>query len=403
MSVFMLNTTDTARQLREAYESNDTKKVEAAWEAAQQAVANQVQQSMAKDLREYQRTQDRQVLAQRGYRTLTAREEKWYQKVITALKGSTPKQSFIEIINSNDEEDIMPSTIFEDVFRNLEQEHPLLKNINMQPVGYLTKWIRNKRSAQTAVWGPITAAVEKEITGGLDVVDVKQNKLSCFAILELGMLDLGPIFLDRYIRACIGEAMACALEMAFVCGNGVNQPIGADRDLSSDYSPSTGWKQKTPVAVTSFAPAAYGALLSTLAKDEDGNSRSFSKVAIICNLTDYLTKIMPATTVMTAGGTYANNLFPFPTDVIVSNFVSDNKPLLGLMDEYTMYVGQSRRNNVIEYDDSVKFLEDQRVFKVVNYADGRASDNTCFILLDITNLDPAYITVYQMNQAVETA
>lgn len=403
MPVFMLTTRDTAQALKKAYESNDPKQVETAWENMQKAIANEVLQGVQEDIRQYQQTQDRQVLAQRGYRTLTAHEETWYQKVIDALKTTNPKQAFAEIINSDQEEDIMPSSIFEDVFRNLETEHPLLKCVNMQQVGYLTKWIRNKHTAQMAAWGAITATVEKEITSSLEVVDVKQNKLSCFAILELGMLDLGPVFLDKYIRTCMTEAMSAALEMAVLSGTGLNQPIGMDRDLGdASFNAATGWAKKAAVAVTGFAPAVYGALVAQLAKDANGNPRKFSKVALVCNLTDYLTKVMPATTVLNSAGAYVNNLFPFPTDVIVSNFVSDGEAVLGLPGEYTVYVGQSRRNNVIEYDDSVKFLEDQRVFKVVSYADGRATDNTCFLLLDISGLEPAYITVRQAD-AVETA
>lgn len=400
MSVFMLTTRETAHELNEAYQSGDPKRIETAWENMQAAIGNDVLQKMQKDVQAYQQTGDKQILAQRGFRTLTSKEETWYQRVIDAMKSTAPQQAFAAIIGSDAEDDIMPSTIYEDVFRQLEQDHPLLKLLNVQQTGYLTKWILNNHTAQTAVWGSITDAIAKEITSSLTVVDVKQNKLSCYAILELGMLDLGPVFLDRYVRACMMESMSAALEMAVITGTGIKMPVGMDRDLSdSSYNASTGWAQKTAEVVTSFAPAAYGPLVSKLTKDGNGKVRTFDKVVLICNLTEYLNKIMPATTILTVGGSYAKDLFPFPTDVVVSSFVPDGHAILGLPKEYTLMMGASTRSNVIEYDDSVRFLEDQRVFKIITYADGRAYDNTSFIYLDISGLESAYLPT----SPVETA
>ncbi|MCD8008440.1 MAG: phage major capsid protein, partial [Clostridiales bacterium] len=350
------------------------------------------------DIEQYKETQEENILKSRGYRKLTSKESAWYNKIIDVMRSSNPKQVFTEIIGSDDEDDIMPNTIIEDVFRNLAQEHPLLSKVRTQNVGYLTKWILNAHTAQTAAWGAITAAIEQEITSSLKVVDVKQNKLSCFVILEQGMADLGPTFLDNYIRTTMTEAMALALETAIVTGTGVSMPIGMDR-ITTTGSTTEGYTQKTAVAVTDFTPASYGTLLSAFAYDEDGKRRKFSKETLICNQSDYLTKIMPATTVLNSAGSYVNNLFPFPTEVIISDAVAEGQAVLGLMEEYILFIGRAARNNVIQYTDDYKFLEDQRVFKVVQYCDGRAYDNTSFQLLDISGLEPAYITVKSADAA----
>lgn len=403
MPVFLGNNADAARALREAYQSNDTQRIDQAWENMQAAIANNVLQSMQQDIAIYRETKDENVLMQRGYRTLTSKEEKWYGRVIDAMRSGNPKQAFVEILESDDEDDIMPSSIFEEVFRNLQQEHPLLKLLNVQQTGYLTKWILNRHKAQSAAWGTITAEIEKEITSSLDVVDIHQNKLSCFAVLELGMLDLGPTFFDTYIRTCMYEAMSAALEVAAISGTGLNMPIGMNRDLGSDsFNAATGWKQKTAIEVKDFTPANYGALVAKLTKDADGKPRKFSKVVMIINQTEYLTKIMPATTILNGAGVYVNNLFPFPTDIVVSEFVADGQAIMGITDEYFLAIGKSRRNNVIEYSDDYKFLEDQRVFKIVQYADGRAYDNTSFMLLDISNIQPAYLLVKHMDTPAAT-
>ncbi len=373
-----------------AMKSGDEKAIQSAWESFHNSIAAEVKA----DFEELQDTHDAAVLAQRGYRQLTSNETKWYQKVITALKSANPKQAFTAIIGSDNEEDLMPTTIIEDVYKNLKEEYPLLKAINFQHVGYITKWILNDHSAQNAVWGTITAEITKEITSSFKVVDINQNKLSAYAVIELGMLDLGPVFLDGYIRTVLAEAIMSGLELAIIGGSGKDEPIGLIKDIHEgvSYSSTTGYPDKALEVVKDFTPATYGALVAKMATTEAGKKRKFSKVALVCNMTDYLTKVMPATTVLNASGAYVNNLFPFATDVYVSNALDDGKAVMFLPEEYFLGMGGTK-NGVIEYSDEYKFLEDQRVFKIKQYGAGRAFDNTSALYLDISGLEPAYITV----------
>lgn len=387
------NKNECAKQLIEAIKSGDETAQQSAWENVMESIAGQVRA----DFEDLQESHDAAVLAQRGYRQLTSKERKWYEKVINALKSDEPKQAFTAIIGSDNEDDLMPTTIIEDVYKHLREEHPLLQAINFQYVGYTTKWILNDHAAQNAVWGKITEEIVKEITSSFKVVDVDQNKLSAYAIIELGMLDLGPTFLDGYIRTVLAEAIMAGLEMAIVSGNGVNQPIGLNRDIHEgvSFSSTTGYPEKAKTKVTDFTPKNYGALLAQLAKTEAGKTRKFSKVFLICNQIDYLTKVMPATVMQTPNGTYARDLFPFPTEVIVSNAVDAGAAILFLKDEYFLGAG-GNKNSVIEYSDEAKFLEDQRVFKVKQYGAGRAFDNTSSLYLDISALEPAYVTVKEV-------
>ena len=384
-------------QLVEAMKNGDEAAQQKAWEALHDSIAEQVKA----DFSDLQESHDAAILAQRGYRQLTSKETKWYQKVIEALRSQNPKQAFTAIIGSDNEEDLMPTTIVEDVYKNLVEEHPLLQAINFQYVGYITKWILNDHSAQNAVWGQITDEIIKEITSSFKTVDVNQNKLSAYAIVELGMLDLGPTFLDGYIRTVLAEAIMSGLEMAIVAGTGVNEPVGLIKDIHEgvSYSSSTGYPNKPTEKVTDFTPASYGALVAKMAVTENGRKRKFTEVGMIVNQTDYLTKVMPATTVLNADGSYKNNLFPIPTTVYVSNAVEDGKAVLFLKNEYFMGMGGSK-NGVIEYSDEYKFFEDQRAFKVKQYGAGRAFDNTSALYLDISELDPLYITVRNYEEPV---
>lgn len=378
---------DAAIALQKAMTEGKEEDIQQAWVGFQQSIVDTVKADFA----EYSMTQDKTILSQRGYRQLTNAEEKYYEKFIEASKSPNPKQAFIEL--SSLPEGIMPETIIEDVFKELVEEHPLLDKINFNYAKYMTKWVLNDHTLDTAVWGELNSEITKQITSAFKIVDITQNKLSAFAAIPLDMLDLGPTFLDAYIRAVLKDAILCGLEKAIVDGTGKNQPIGLTRDVSEDVSVSAGvYPPKTPIAVTSFTPAEYGKLLAKMAKNEKGRMRKFGKVLLICNQEDYLTKIMPATTVQNTSGTYINNLFPFPTDVTISNELETGKAVICLPEEYFMCIGGAKEG-VITYSDEYKFLEDMRYYKIKTYGAGKAYDNTVSILLDITGLNPAYITV----------
>ena len=137
-----------------------------------------------------------------------------------------------------------------------------------------------------------------------------------------------------------------------------------------------------------------------LAETEKGHNRTFDQVTLICNMQDYLSKVMPATTVLTAVGSYATNLFPFPTEVVRSAELETGKAILVLPEEYFMGLGTSKEGT-LEFSDEFKFLADQRVFKVKLHGMGRAYDNTVAILLDISKLKPAYVQVEMTSDVTE--
>ena len=395
----LLTKTSAASQIVAAMNSGDQNEMMQAWELFGEEVADNIR----RDFEQFRETKDNSVLAQRGYRVLTSAEQAWYKNVSAALKSATTKQAFIDILKSDDKDDLMPETIIDDVLRYLVETRPLLSKIRFQNAGYSTKWIINDNSVQRGGWGEIDAKITQEIKGSLKVVDIQQAKYSAFCVVPLDILDMGPQFLDAFVRATMAEALGLGLEEAIVNGTGVSMPIGMMKNPNGAFEQSTGYPDKTAVKVTSFAPAEYGPLVAKVATTEKGKQRTFSKVVLLSCMTDYLTKVMPATTVLSANGQgYVNNLFPFPTEPLVCNSVPEGKAVLGIAEDYTLAVGGSRNGN-IEFDDSIGFLDDTRTFKMVQHAAGRAYDNTSFIVLDISALDPAYITVKNVEQAATQA
>lgn len=378
LNISNLKQKDAVVALQNAMAGEDEKAIQEAWLGFQQSIIDVVKQ-------DYEEAHGNQaILAQRGYRQLTQQEINYYNKLIEAGKSDNPKQAMTGVMN------IMPETIIEDVYKDLVQEHPLLSKINFVSVKYLTKWILNDHTVQTAVWGEINSAITEEITSAFKVIDVNQCKLSAFTVIEKDMLDLGPTFLDGYIRMFLKDALLTGLEKGIVDGTGKAQPIGLTRNVSKDVTVTGGvYPKKEKIEVTSFIPSAYGELLTKMVKNENGRNRKFDKVLMICNQTDYLRKVMPATTYLNAAGAYVNNLFPFPTDVEISNELDEGEAIVCLPDEYFMGIGGAKEG-VIEYSDDLKFLEDKRVYKIKMYGMGKAYDNTVSLLLDISNLEAAF-------------
>lgn len=384
---------ETATALMSAIESKDKKQIKQAWKNFQESIVNKVKA----EFEDTQASNDKNILLERGYRVLTNEETKFYEKFIEGAKSSNPKQAMVDLVNT---EHGMPETIIEDVYRDLVDEHPLLAKVKFQNVKYLTSWLLNDHTPDQAVWGEINAEITKAIESGFKALQITQGKLSAYLVIPRDMLDLGPTFIDNYIRTILKEVMACGLEYGIVKGKGVKgEPIGLIRDIHTGVSIDTenGYPSKQAIAVTDFTPATYGKLVGeNLAKKENGKLRKIGTLQLIVNPVDYLTKVMPATTVQNVDGEYKRDLFPIPTEVIQSTVLNEGEAILCVLPEYFLGIGSSKEG-VIEYSDEFQFLADKRTYKTKMHAFGRAEDNTSAILLDIANLDPAYITVKQLS------
>ena len=387
---------EAAGKLARAFASDDETQIAQAFVDFQTTSLDSVREEYEEAIK----TNDRAILAARGFRQLTSEETEYYESVIeSAINKHAIRQDvsgFVHIGNGEGDANVptkmMPETIVDEIFRNLTENHPLLAKVKITNVGYLTTWLRNKHTRQLAAWGEVEGAITQEITSAFEVVTVRQGKLSAFVLVSIDMLRLGPTFLDGYIRTVLTEAIACGLENGIVNGIGISgQPIGLIKNPEGNINQQTGYPNKTKDVVTSFEPAEYGALVAKLSKDARGHvKQSIADLTLVCNLTDYLTKVMPATTVLATDGRYVNDLLPVPTDVITAEVISDGEAILFLPSEYDMLVGGVRG---IEYTDEYKFLEDQRVLKSVMYAYGLPRDRTTALFLDISGLEPGYVNV----------
>ena len=345
-------------------------------------LADSIQKQVLEEADGYVQGLDRQILAGRGARQLTSEETRYYQAVIEAMRSGNPKQALSEI------DVVLPKTTIDAVFDDLTDQHPLLDAINFQNTSGLIEMIVNTGTKQLATWSALTAEIVKELTGGFKKVNMSLHKLSAFLPVAKAMLDLGPVWLDRYVRAVLQEALSLGLEEAIINGTGKDMPIGMNRQVGEGVTVTDGvYPEKATVAVTSLDPVAYGALLAGMATTPNGHRRTVDRVIMVVNPNDYLTKIMPATTVRATDGTYVNNVLPFPTTIIQSVQVPENRAVIGLGDRSFMGIGTAKSGK-IEYSDEYRFLEDERVYIVKLYGHGEPLDNNAFVYADITNLKP---------------
>ena len=101
---------------------------------------------------------------------------------------------------------------------------------------------------------------------------------------------------------------------------------------------------------------------------------------------------MPATTVRGTDGTYRKDVLPYPMTVYQSAAMPENSMIIGLPERYLALIGTGKNGN-ISYSDEYKFLEDDRTYKVKLHGNGRPLDDNAFVLVDITDLEPAVIEV----------
>ena len=381
---------DIRAKLQQAIKDNDTEAFSASFDQMLECIQNDIQQRADDRIDQMKRETDTTVLASRGVRQLTTKEKEFYQKVADAMKAKDPKQAL------NNLDVAMPETVIDAVFDELQTSHPLLSRIQFMNTRGAIRMMMNTNGYQEAAWGQLCDEIVQELTSGFKEVDTGLLKLSAFMPVCKAMLDLGPEWLDDFVRQVLYEAYANGLEAGTVAGDGNGKPIGMNRQVGDNVTVTGGvYPVKAPVSVTDLSPTTIGNLLALMAVDPNGKARNVRDVILVVNPVDYFQRIMPATTMMTPNGTYVNDVLPYPMSVIQSPAVEQGQAIIGLGYKYFAAIG-SARDGRIEYSDHYHFLEDERVYLIKGYANGFPMDNNAFFVLDITGIRPAVWKVEQV-------
>lgn len=389
------NRDELRAQLQQAIRDNNEENFASVFNQLLTCVGNEIRTEYEQQMNDLRQEVDSTILAGRGVRQLTTAENNYYQKVIGAMKSGNPKQA-METLDV-----VMPETVIDSVFNDLRTNHPLLSAINFVPTNGAVSMMMNTNGYQEAAWGALCDEIVKELTSGFKEVDTKLLKLSAFLPVCKAMLDLGPAWLDRYVRDVLYEALANGLEAGIVAGDGNGKPIGMNRQVGDDVTVTGGvYPKKEAVAITDLSPETVGGLIATLAQAPTGTQRPVRNVLFLVNPVDYFKRVMPATTLMAPDGTYRNDVMPYPMSVIQTPALEQGEALIGLGGLYFAAAGAAKGGK-IEFSDHYRFLEDERVYTIKTYANGLPMDDNAFILLDITELEPLVLKVQQVAAAAE--
>ncbi len=373
-------------RLQESIKAGDSDAFAATFGEISQCIRDDMLREVTDRMDEARQSLDASVRVSRGEAMLTSEEKDYYQKLAVAMSAKDPKQALANA------DLVMPQTVIERVFESLRTEHPLLSRINFIPTGAAIKMIYNANGFQEAAWGELCDDIVKEMVSGFKVATTNLLKLSAFIPVCKEALELGPTWLDRYVREILFEAFANGLEAGIVDGTGNEQPIGMSRQIGEAVTVTGGvYPRKALIAVNDLGVQTVGNLLSLLAQGENGAFRQVRDVIFLVNPVDYYRGVMPAIKIQSPDGSYGENL-PYPMDIIQTPAMPLGKAIIGLGHRYFAAIGAGK-DGQIDYSDHYQFVQDKRVYLIKGFANGFPMDNNAFLFLDISNLESAVYKV----------
>ncbi|KAA0547569.1 phage major capsid protein [Bacillus sp. BGMRC 2118] len=317
---------------------------------------------------------DAQILAARGQNVLTSTERKFFNEVIAS--------------GGFNEDTILPITTQERVFEDLVTEHPLLEAIGLQDLGAITRFIYSDPTKSYA-WGALFGEIKGQISSAFREEQIGQLKLTAFAVIPKDMLELGPEYVERYVRTVLVESYSVGLEYGLVNGRGPaqNEPIGLMKDVAADTGAVT---TKTSTGTLTFAPSEKGEVVAkelggvvvALSKDAKDKARKVAnKVVMVVNPIDAI-KVQIGNTIQTVNGQWVTNL-PYNITPIESEEVPEGKALFFVKGAYLAAIAGGYKIN--KFDETLA-IEDARLYTMKQFANGKPKDNKTALVYDL-NID----------------
>lgn len=369
--------------LNNAIENKDSKEfLNVISSHAEQAVLDAVNSAME--------DQDRHILQSRGVRVLTNAETTYYNKIIEAMRSTNYRDALSNM------ELTLPETVLDDVFADIEANHPVLKHLDIKHTTAKVKLIYATTEDIAATWGTLTSQITQQVAGAFVEESSEMMKLTAYVPVPLAMLDLGPAYIDQFVRTLLYEAIANGLEKAAVSNLVSSQgPIGmiADMTKGNTVSGVTTYTAKTPIVVSELTPKGMAPALEAMAVNRSNQARDplAAGLFMVVHPLDNFSLVRPALCVKNALGEWVENK-PYPFDIATSKYITRGKAILGMDKKYFVHVG-SEENGRIEWTDDYDFLNDNRTFKIKLYGNGIQKDNNAFQYLDISGLGEAAIPV----------
>ncbi|MNI29892.1 Phage capsid family protein [compost metagenome] len=349
-------------------EESTPEQIEAAWVNMQDALVNSLTTQITNQVQSS--NIDNAVLASRGVNVLTSEEKKFFNTVVAS--------------GGFNDEDILPVTTVNRVFEELQNDYPLLAAIGVQDLGAVTRYIDSDPTKAYA-WGNLFDGIAGQISTAFTDKEVGQLKLTAFAVIPNDMLELGPEWVERYVRELLKESYSTGLEYGFVNGRGSTQkePIGLMKDVAVNGAVTT----KTSSGTLTFAPSQFGEIVagelhgvvSALSVNQKGDKvKVAGKVVMVVNPTDAIA-VQFRNTIQTANGQWVTAL-PYNIQVVESDQIPSKKALFFVKDRYTARLAGGVK--VKKFDQTLA-IEDATLYTLKQFANGEPKDNKAALLYDL--------------------
>ena len=313
---------------------------------------------------------DRSILQNRGQNVLTSEETKFYNAVVQ--EGGFK------------DEDILPVTTQERVFEDLVTEHPLLDALGLQDLGAVTRFITSDPTKAFA-WGPLFGEIKGQVNAAFGEETITQLKLTAFAAVPNDMLELGPTWIERYIRTLLVESYSVGLEYGYVNGKGPasNEPIGLMKDVSANGAVS----DKASSGTLTFAPSQFGetvarelyGVVNALSTDAEGKSRKvLNRIVMVVNPVDAIA-VQARNTIQTANGQWVMAM-PYNIQTVESEEVPVGKALFFVKGQYTAAIAGGYK---LKKFDQTLAIEDATLYTIKQFANGKPKDNKAALVYDL--------------------
>jgi len=313
---------------------------------------------------------DAQILATRGQNVLTSKERKFFNDAIE--------------FGGFDEDSILPVTTQERIFDDLVAEHELLDVIGLEDLGAVTRYIYSDPTKAYA-WGNLFGEIKGQVSAAFSEEQIGQLKLTAFAVIPKDMLELGPEWVERYVRNLLVESYSVGLEYGLVNGRGSShsEPVG----LMKNVKENGGVEDKESIGTLTFAPSKFGRIVAgelhdvikNLSTDDKGKSRKvLNKVVMLVNPIDAIS-VQARNTIQTANGQWVTAL-PYNIQVVESEEIPVEKALFFVKGEYIAAVAGGYKTN--KFDQTLA-IEDAMLYTIKQFANGKPKDNKTALLYDL--------------------
>lgn len=310
-----------------------------------------------------------------GLHKLSKDEEKFYENFKDIKQAITANQV-----------DILPSSIIDRTLDDIKKSSDILSLVQMAPAD-VKKWIVAEHSGK-AVWGELTDTIKGELSGTISAMNIEQHKMTVYIVIPKAIRDLALPFVDRYFTAILAEAMQDGFVTGYLLGDGKTGPIGIMKKIENFKSDGTAADKSVLATVKKFSPKGLAAVRKTLSNN---GLRNVTELHLICNPLDEAEYVDPALYGEALTGGYKNTSF-MPIVKHVDANCPQGKAVFTIPNVYVMGATGFEVN---EYDQT-KAMDDADLVIGKCYANGRAVDDNCAVVFDVTKLEEYVLPVTQV-------